>query len=81
MDAGRPVSRKGVQKMRLRQEARRAAALERQRAHRQISIDHARRLGDARAGVEVSLPEVKLVMAAFAVPASCSAGRGHVQMM
>lgn len=81
MSAGRPMSLKYVQKTRLGQEVRRAAALERQRAHRQISMDHARRLGDARAAVEVNISEVKVVMAAFAEPASCYAGRRHVQTM
>jgi hypothetical protein len=65
MDAGHPFSIKNVHKTRLRQEVRRAAALERQRAHRQISIDHARRLGDAKATVEVNMSEVKDVMECF----------------
>ena len=46
-----------VHKRRAWHEARRAEALERQRMHRQVSVDHARRLGDSGLTV-ANAPEV-----------------------
>ncbi len=58
MDSAHPLALKNVHRRRAWHETRRAEALERQRTHRQVSIDHARRLGDIEGLVEDDAPQV-----------------------
>ena len=58
MDSNHPIALKHVHRRRAWHETRRAEALERQRTQRQVSIDHARRLGDVGGLVEDNTPQV-----------------------
>lgn len=60
MEGGDALSLKSTHRKRQWQEVRRADALQRQRSHRQVSIDHARRLGDIKTAVEEAPQEVML---------------------
>ena len=73
MDTGHNVALKNVHRKTHWQEARRADALERQRAQRQGAMDYARCLGDIRVGVEINLPQVRLRSKPSIIPAGSSA--------
>jgi len=73
MHTGRNLALKSVHRKSQWQEARRADALERQRAQRQGAIDYARCLADIRVGVESDLPQVRLRSKPTIIPAGSSA--------
>ena len=61
MDDGHPLALKSVHRRRTWHEQRRTEALERQRAHRQSLVDHARRMGDLARDATDNLPQVSLL--------------------